>query len=176
MSRYMSYSPTKFILLIVFVLTICEAHATEQWPEKITIGRQTFNFFSYPLEQLISKDEFFREYDFEPNCSGAWRGYQGNWSIHTGELFLASLVSNPCSFDERSKTHDLKKILPEYDIAKHYFKADWFSGEIVIPLGITRAIAGRKTDSGHQYYENQFIVYLIEKGNIISRKIEYRED
>ena len=150
--------------------------------EEIRIGDGYFMFYGYPLEQLIANSRFNQIYGITTSCSASWRGYKGEWGISSDELFLGALVKDPCdpcAFEakySRRKTFDLKKIIPNYDIKTNYYhKADWFSGEIVIPISEYRDVKGKKNKSGHNYSEHQVIVYLIKKGNVESREIEYRE-
>ncbi|MFT6100656.1 MAG: hypothetical protein ACJAYF_003217 [Arenicella sp.] len=169
----------KVILNLFLLLTLVlsdYSNATEQIREKIYIGDNVFFFDGYPLEQVFPKKEFHEKYAVDDLCSGAWRGYQGIWSISKGEFFLSTLIKNPCKFEPARDEHfDLKVLFPDYGRPYSHNKAIWFSGEIIIPIGEVRAITGKKTDFGYQAYERQVIVYLIEKGNVMNRKIEYRD-
>ena len=164
------------VLLLLFSFFMQEIDATEQIRERVWIGDGDFQFYGYPLRQLIEDEDFRDIYEIESLCSALWRGYQGYWSISNKELYLTALIKNPCSYDSKKKeSFDLKIVLPDYDINKYYYKADWYSGEIVIPISESEPIEGKKNELGHQYYQNQVIVYSVEKGNIKSRVIEYRQ-
>ena len=144
--------------------------------ESVSIGDGNFSFYGYPLEQLVSDSEFHEIYNVSPECSGAWRGYQGRWLILVDVLYLRYLIKDPCGFGSSEvEAFDLKKLFPEYNEFKDALKADWFSGEIVIPISESKYVEGRKTSTGHTYSEHEVLVYVIENGNVKDRKIETRE-
>ena len=54
-------------------------------------------------------------------------------------------------------------------------KANWFSGEIVIPIGELEIDESRKSSSGYFVMVHEAIVYTIENGEVLSRFIEKRD-
>ena len=163
-------------ILLLLLGWVGLAQATEQIKERVSIGDGDLMFYGYPLEQLISDSDFRETYGLTSPCSAAWRGYQGQWIIHTGKLYLAALIKDPCRFElELEETFDLTKILPDYDFATPA-QAIWFTGEIVIPISEYRAVNEIKHNSDQTYYlEHQVIVYQIKNGNVETRTIEFRE-
>ena len=162
-------------LLVAIVIIYNSAEATRQLREKISIDDEVYFFDGYPLEQLLSIAQFREKHKPEFICLNSWRGYQGNWSISNSQLFLIALKDH-CNFDSKGGgSIDLERILPDFDREKYYYKAKWYSGEIVIPIGDSKLIEGKKTKSGYQVYERQVIVYLIQKGDVKYKTIEYRE-
>jgi hypothetical protein len=181
MAIYKFYSLVKFTMIIRLVFFLCiffvsaPASSTEQIPEDVSIGDGNFQFVGYPLEKLISDEEFRQKFEVEELCSGAWRGYQGHWQISQGVLYLLALIKNPCEFDDKKGLFDLKKLFTSYGTPYSREKANWFSGEIVIPIGELEIDESRKSPSGHFATVHEAIVYTIENGEVLSRVIEKRD-
>jgi len=126
--------------------------------------------------QLISQEEFDELYN-PPQCSAAWRGYQGTWKILGELLYLSFLERDPCRLttDSRKwkeKQFDFEKIIPGENYGIKLILADWYTGDITIPLGEFKVI--EKNGKKELFY--QIIVYKISKGKVISREIKYASD
>ena len=92
-----------------------------------------------------------------PNTA-CWRGYYGSWEIINNKLFLVDLKA----YIEGYVEVDLNYIFPNHE--KVF--ADWFTGEIIIPLG-------EMLQYVHLGYESLFEKYLILKlrrGVVVSEK------
>ena len=162
------------ILLYFFLLVCSEVNATQQILEDITILDGQFKFYERPLSQLISENDF-NELFAPPQCSAAWRGYKGTWNISGDQLYLIFLERDPCNIiaDSRNwkeKQFDFEKIIPGKNFNIQNVEANWYSGEITIPLGDFRLVNGVNEQKELQY---QVILYTVNKGKIQNREIKY---
>jgi len=162
-----------FLLKLVCFIAISScAYATNQVPEEILIGNERFKFQEYPLSQYVSFTEFRKVY---PSisfryCSAAERGYLGRWTISDGNLYLKELLKNPCGFEkEKEEKFDLRELFSESDSQGSAKKANWYSGEITIPVSDYQIIENPKVIEGHKLIERQVIIYKFEKGKVIEK-------
>ena len=170
---------SKYILLLFFFAAQCKA--TDQILETVSIGVGGFAFYQDPLTQLISHDEFNKLYDTGPGCSAAWRGYKGYWRILQKQLYLTYLERDPCGFevdpkDWKAKSFDFGKIKKGLNYHLEPILADWYTGEIVIPIDESKYIEGKYDENGANLFEFEAIIYKIEKGKVTSRNIEIRNE
>ena len=163
------------ICAIIFLFFAPISNGTVQIKEEIVIGENVLKFNSYPLQQLISTFEFRKKFNISSVCSAASRGYKGYWSISEDTLYLEKILKNPCSFDGKKELFNLDMLFPEHKGEYSRYKADWFSGEIVIPIGSNEWIEDQKNSKGYQLIIQKVIAYTIENGKVIDRVIEKRE-
>ena len=168
------------IFALIFFLQH-SAEATEQILEKVSVGKGEFVFLQEPLSQLLSAEEFNQRYYVEPACSAAWRGYRGHWLIADEELYLMNLERDPCggqidSRDWEAKQFDLGKIREGARAHSKPILADWYTGEIVIPIGDTEVVTPDEDAIDPYQYWFEAVVYRIEKGQVVNRTIEKRQD
>ena len=82
------------------------------------------NFISTePLREYLEQNDL----QFFSLSSSCWRGYTGTWEINDNKLYLVELVN--CLFE---KKNDLKYMFKQKEDKVF---ANWFSGNIVIPIG-----------------------------------------
>ena len=98
---------------------------------------------------------------FSPPDTACWRGYYGKWKIEDNKLYLTGLEGFISTPDNQYKEIDLNYFFPDQ---KKVF-AEWFTGEIRIPMGemIEYIHMGY-----HSKYERDLII-RIENGLVISK-------
>ncbi len=134
------------------------AFATAQIPDILHYGGERMSIFSNPLAQYLQKLDTRPERFFEGGSTACWRGYQAEWEIADGTLYLVKI--RECHGD---KTYDLKKLFGDR-VKKGRVEADWYTGTLVAPRG-------KMTQYVHMGYESEYERYLylrIEKGRLVS--------
>jgi hypothetical protein len=128
------------ILNLIFLNSI---FSTEQKPDYLIYKKDTLKIYSEPLGEkigLLFKDKNFAE----QKCwsTACWRGYRATWKIEKGKLYLIK-ITDCCNSELRA---DLKLIF-EKELINNKVLANWYSGEIIIPVG-------KKIYGEHMGYSN----------------------
>jgi len=128
---------------------------TAQASEVLIYKENEFTLASDPLSDFIKANELD---EFEGPSSDCWRGYIGYWKISEGKLFITNLEGD----DRRFGKFGLDYLFPN---EKEVF-ADWFSGELSIPLG-------ELVEYVHAGYCSSYEKYLVIKVNngIITKQV-----
>ncbi len=100
---------------------------------------------------------------FSPPDTACWRGYYGKWKIEDNRLYLTGLEGFISTPDNQYKEIDLNYFFPDQ---REVF-AEWFSGEIRIPMG--KMI--RYVHMGYESLYEKDLIIQIEDG-VVERKIE----
>lgn len=153
-------------LIAALLTSVCRlASATAQIPEIIELNGKPHALLSEPFTFYLAehKAEIAKlERLAQDQCTGSWRGYQGNWVIANRELQLKSLFANPCK--TLPDPIPLTTFFPDATGPVH---AKWFTGKLVVPLG-------KRTNYVHMGYMSEYERYLIisvKQGHIISKRV-----
>jgi len=97
--------------------------------------------------------------------TACWRGYYGNWKIKDDKLFLTGLDANIATVDDDVtwEVVGLDYFFPN----KKMVLADWFTGEIRVPMG---ELLSYGYASYFNIYEKDLIID-IEKGVVINQTV-----
>ena len=115
------------MLIILILINARISSATQQIPDLLVIGKDTFKLVSFPLKDLnLSKAPFnYGGYSF-PH-TGCWRGYQATWEIKENKLFLVQIIK----VDSTKEKLDIVKYLKENNFSPTVIDglvlADWYS-------------------------------------------------
>lgn len=132
---------------------------TAQMMERIYIDGKPHNMAAEPLEQYLESLE--NPPIFVSPHTACWRGYFGNWKIANNKLYLTGLTGWIQTSEEESKPIDLIDLFPN----KKKVFADWFSGEIRVPVG-------RMIQYVHMGYESTYesnLLFEIRDGLVVSK-------
>lgn len=148
----------KKIAFFVFLLAISltQAFATAQVPDKLIYKGQEYSLFSNPLEP------FFEEHpDLRPTCTSTalWRGYVATFEIQDNQLVVKDVV------------------IPDYDkgdcsIFKILFPNQekvvitWLTGILTLPIGDMVEYV----HMGYGSTFNQYKLMYIQEGNLIEER------
>ncbi len=99
---------------------------TAQMLERLIYQGETHGMACEPLQVYL--DQTGIEINTETICTALWRGYVGTWEVLDDRLYLVSLAP----FDEVDTSVSLECVFPGW--GPKVF-AQWFSGEIRVPLG-----------------------------------------
>ncbi|MEQ8414519.1 MAG: hypothetical protein RIB71_08625 [Imperialibacter sp.] len=78
-----------YVIFIVGIFSVfCGSSRTEQTPDLLVIGGETYFLKSFPLDDLHLRTNF-EENDFN---SGCWRNYQATWHVRNDSLFLVKIT------------------------------------------------------------------------------------
>ena len=128
----------KIVLIsIIIYLFSTNAYSTEQTPDILIVGQDTFYlFYTFPIEELeltIDSNPFTKKGEYEITISSCWRGYQAIWEIENNKLYLQGI--NSCHSDS---TYDYSIVIDffinngyEPKIENGRIVADWFSTNLV---------------------------------------------
>ena len=135
---------------------------TAQIRETIVYKGKKHLMATEPLNEFLKR----KDLRFEPSLSALWRGYIGKWKIKYKKLYLIELTG---------KIENLP--IPYEDSMEYLFPgqkevfADWFSGEVIIPVG-------EVLEYFHMGYGSTFeknIILEIQNGVLMSeREIDNR--
>jgi hypothetical protein len=123
------------LFILLFTISSLKTFGTAQFPDRLVYKGDTLSIFANPLEHLYSDDSLRPKFfgDNEGCVSTAcWRGYQAEWIIIDGQLYLTGIFS--CCFYEDKIKADLK-ILFGNKFIDGKVKAEWVSGHIIAPQG-----------------------------------------
>lgn len=154
------------LLLIFFSISLYEVFGTAQIPDRLVYNGDTLSIFSNPLELLYADDSLRPNFfgDKEGCMSTAcWRGYQAEWIIIDGQLYLTGVFS--CCFDDDKIKADLKKLFGSRFIDGKV-KADWVTASIIAPHG-------RQLYYVHMGYESLYekeLEFQFKNGELIATK------
>jgi len=132
---------------------------TAQSMEQIIYEGKLMYMAAEPLEQYIA--DLPDPIEFIAPNTACWRGYFGEWEISDDNLYLTGFTGYINSPEEMYKTVDLSYLFPD----QNKVFAEWFSGEIRIPLGKMKQYV-------HMGYESKFekdLYIEILSGKIISK-------
>jgi len=149
-----------YILTIFFsIISILNGYATLQIPDLLIYNGDTLSFFATPLE-LLYQDKTERPNFFgnEPS-SNCWRGYQAEWIIINGQLYLSNIYSDNYKVD--SIKANLKELFPE-NYSNGKVKADWITSNSI-------SLSDRifTTFENHPTLENKDLGFEFQKGRIV---------
>jgi len=102
---------------------------TAQAMEIIYIDGVKHHMASLPFGQYL--DDLNNTPKFRWQSTACWRGYTGTWKIKDDKLFLIGLDGYIRTIDKRNQKFDISYFFPE----QNEVFAEWFTGEIRIPIG-----------------------------------------
>jgi hypothetical protein len=125
----------KHILTLLFTVVIrLFSFATEQTPDLLIVGKDTFYLKSFPINKLNFKENmnpFDTGLFVSTNC---WRGYKATWEIKDSKLFLQKIQK--CNTDS---IIDYYKIISHFEINGYKPKilngmifADWYTAKLIV--------------------------------------------
>ena len=122
------------LLIIAFTFIFkLDLSATEQTPDVLIIGKDSFYLHSFPIEKLNFKENmnpFDTGFFVSTNC---WRGYQAIWEIKDNKLLLQKIVK--CNTDTEI---DYNSVISYFE--KNGYKpklingkifAEWYSANLI---------------------------------------------
>jgi hypothetical protein len=120
----------RLLLLISLIINVSNCRATQQIPDFLIIGKDTFKIFSFPLEVLkIEKAPFYYRGGWGFPHTGCYRGYQATWKIVDSKLFLVHVTK----VDSTNEKLDIVKYLSENNhpptVINGLIFADWYSAK-----------------------------------------------
>jgi len=118
--------------------------------------------YTEPLKEYLKKRENVK---FIFKSTAMWRGYVCKWEIKNNKLYLIWLLG----FIEGNKQVDLSYLFPN---KKEVF-ADWYTGELQIPLG---EILKRINLGYESKYEKDLFLKFKDGVLISEREIDNREE
>lgn len=148
--------------IILEIMFIGQVMATEQFPDYLIYENDTLEIYTNPLESNIEtlfKDTSFLLY----TClsTACWRGYQATWKLEGDKLYLLK-IGDCCN---QTLKADMNLLFGD-KFTNNRVIADWYSGNLVIPIGKT--IYGEH--SGYStVHEFEDILYL-DKGEVTHEK------
>lgn len=151
--------------MLASILMVCSlgAQAKAQIPEAIELGGKKEMLFTEPFAVFLDANETARktlEREMSAPCSAAWRGYQGQWAIRDGKLYLDALIANPCSKPERQLP--LKAFFPG---TSGPVLAEWFTGSLTVPQG--KLV--RYEHMGYASRYERYLVIKVERGKVVAQ-------
>jgi hypothetical protein len=154
------------LFILLFTIPSIKTFGTAQIPDRLVYNGDTLSIFANPLELLYSGDslrpKFFGD---KEGCTSTvcWRGYQAEWIIIDGQLYLTGIFS--CCFYEDKIKADLKTLFgKKFNGGK--VKADWVSGNILAPQG-------KQLHYVHMGYESLYekeLEFQFKNGELIETK------
>jgi hypothetical protein len=154
----------RIAILLITLLVAKAAFATAQIGDVLTLDGKQYSIQTNPLEPFLTANP-----DKLPKSnitsSGNWRGYIATWEIRDDRLLLKDIE---ILMEKKGTAHDteyrsvLTTVFPE----PSYIIADWFTGNIIIPIG-------KLSEYVHMGYASTFdkyIVLTIENGVATRRR------
>ena len=156
------------VLAVLMLATPPSAWATGQAPDILILNGKTYSLFSNPLEDFYI-DRSRPSFMIKPQVtsSGNWRGYTANWEIRSDWLYLTKIDTWLCP-DRFGSPDDCKRpSLPDLfgdkdDVAQ--VRADWYSGDLVVPDGESLQYA----HMGYGSIYERTITITVESGRVRS--------
>lgn len=150
--------------LIIFLLFVNSAIATQQQSDVLIIDEQIVYLRSYPLERLFFKSRPFGYTRKTAPHTGCWRGYVAVWTLIEDKFYLKGIKR--CSGDDNGVAKEnieefFIKNRIRYKTKDGMIFASWVSGEFY-----TSKEKWGAYNTGDHNEEN--IRMEIEKGNVIS--------
>jgi hypothetical protein len=159
------------MVLVFLLIPLTRAGATPQAPDKLIYEGQVYDLFSNPLESYYengkNRPSFFINPDPTQISSGLWRGYITTWKIERGALYLVEINSWICDEPQNVKCRraDLKELFgAKYRDGR--VKADWYSGELKLPLGEML----RSVWSGYSSIYEKEIILKVQSGKVVGKE------
>jgi len=122
----------KIPLLIIFLFTTLNCFSTEQIPDLLVIGKDTFYLKTFPLEKLEFEKSPFSYGEFNFPHTGCWRGYRATWKIIDNKLALLE-VEKVDSINQKLDIIDFfKQNNYSPKMVNRYVYADWFNSKLLI--------------------------------------------
>ncbi len=103
---------------------------TAQKKEKLLYEGKIYEIATEPLGQYLNKRKDLRIISLMAS-SDCWRGYNGDWEIIKDQLFLVKLSGLLVIKSGKGSKENTTDLFPDQE----KIFADWFSGEIRIPMG-----------------------------------------
>lgn len=156
----------KAITILAIILSVAiSTSATSQDPDVIIYKGMTYKLYANPLESFFKNKKDRPKFFVSPGkiTSGNWRGYVATWEIEDGFLYLLKIDSWICR--NQNSSHCRKVNLKSLFGRKYRggkVRADWFSGELLMPDGNQIQYVHMGYDS---IYEREIIL------NVMSGKI-----
>jgi len=117
--------------------------------------------FSVPLESCWKQRPRPENFESPVRCTACWRGYVAKWAIENHQLFLLDI-----SWVAARPLVDLvKEIFPE---SNGKVLADWFSGELCVPLG---RIVSRSMFLGPGFVCEYELIIQVSRGCVVKEKV-----
>lgn len=146
--------------------------ATPQVPDKLIYEGRVYDLFANPLESYYAgnhrRPSFYQNQDPKSISTALWRGYVATWEIQAGALYLTEIDSWICNSQniEECVKADLKQLFgDQYQDGK--VKADWYTGNLKMPLGEML----RSVWSGYSSIYEQEIVLQVQAGRIVGKQL-----
>jgi hypothetical protein len=139
------------------------AMATTQIPDFIVLDGAREPVYSKPhilLTELQGSNEWKRQ-THDPRCSASVRGYNSDWEVRDGMLFLIAVHLNPCAANPLSVP--LERIFPS---TKGPVPATWYTGVMVVPKGKGLGYLAMGSLVGHEKY----LLISVRAGMVVSQK------
>ena len=161
-----------FIISVFLIFPLSAAVATPQAPDKLIYEGKPYDLFSNPLESYFEsgkdRPRFFIDPDPKHLLTGLWRGYIATWKIEGGALYLVEIDSWICDESQNNKCRraDLKELFgAKYRDGKA--EADWYSGELKLPVGkMLRSVWSEYSS----IYEKE-IILKVESGKVVGKEL-----
>jgi hypothetical protein len=161
-----------FIISVFLIFPLTVAAATPQAPDKLIYEGQLYHLYSNPLESYYEsrkdRPSFFINPDPRQISTGLWRGYIATWKIEGGALYLVEIESWICDESQNNKCRraDLKELFgAKYRDGK--VEADWYSGELKLPLGEIL----RHVWLGYSSIYEKEIILKVESGKVVGKEL-----
>jgi hypothetical protein len=124
--------------LLALLIQATFISATGQEPDILIMAGQKFKLFSNPLEAYFAEFPEKRPKSSVHN-TGNWRGYVAYWEIKNNKLILTDITIDISTYDDKgqhrfSDKSVLRNVFPGND----GIVADWYRGNLIIPLGAIR--------------------------------------
>ena len=139
----------RWIFLMTLTLLTSDALATSQISDVITYEGVSYNLHTNPLEKYFQKYSFRRP-SSPMRSSALWRGYVASFEFRNQSLYVVDVsVQRGGGY-----TSVLNEVSPHRDGRAKPFKADWYSGLLVLPHGeMTRYV--------HMGYGSEYEHYIV---------------
>ena len=167
------YLKLNLIWLGIFSLISINAYSTNQTPDILITGQDTFYLhYTFPIEKLDFKKSTnpFKLYNnAEFIATNCWRGYQAIWEIKDNKMFLKDVkICNRDSTLNYTMVIDFFKdngFEPKMENGKIF--AEWFSS-ILIEFDNGHAFRGGNHLIGTEEIKRKHkVVFIIENGRLI---------
>jgi len=170
----------RILILLIIVsnfLTFSTIFATEQAPDILIIGRDTFYLKTFPLENLkVNKKIIIRPFDNDGKLgkisTGCWRGYIATWKIIDSLLFLIK-VENYFSKEKLNIVQYLRNNGYNPKIINGLVLADWYTDTLKNYASILYAEYKNYYLCSFDFYgkDNKKIEIVFKNGRLISNNI-----
>lgn len=158
------------ISLLIFSGFISSVYATSQIRDVLQISDNYYPIRELPLNSLLTEDELIKIIKGEM-CTASWRGYQADWELKEGYLWLNDIEKNPCNSGYKQLKAEVLFKGKEYPI-----KAGWFTGKLHMQIGETEYLFVDNDENKDLIGVNfEALIFVFKKGKLISKNIELIE-